>query len=333
MGEVKPVLVTGGGGFLGKAIVRRLIGQGLAVRSFSRRFYRQLDRWGVQQFPGDLADFHAVSLACEGVETVFHVAARPGVWGDYDSFYRPNVLGTNHVIAACQKQAVSRLIYTSSPSVIFDGSDMEGVDESAPYPTHYPAHYPQTKALAEQAVRRASNGLKTIILRPHLIWGPGDNHLVPRILARAHQLRRIGKGNKRVDTLYIDNAAQAHILAWQQLKAHPKLSGRIYFISQDDPIGLWEMVNAILKAGGKPPVTRRIPHWLARGLGAMAEAVYGLMKWEREPPLTRFVADEMATAHWFDISAAKQELGYQPTVSIAEGLKRLQGELEAKDAP
>ncbi len=328
MGQVKPVLVTGGGGFLGKAIVRRLIEQGLPVRSFSRGFYPQLERWGVRQFAGDLADFHAVSHACEGVETVFHVAARPGVWGDYEQFYQTNVLGTSHVIAACQKHKVSQLIYTSSPSVIFDGSDMEGVDESVPYPPRYHAHYPRTKALAEQAVRNAANGLKTIILRPHLIWGPGDNHLVPRILARAHRLMQIGKGDKQVDTLYIDNAAQAHILAWQQLKAQPGLSGRIYFISQDDPIRLWEMVNAILKAGGKPPVTRRIPHWLARGLGGMAEAVYGLMKWESEPPLTRFMADEMATAHWFDISAAKKELGYQPTVSIAEGLERLRAWLE-----
>ena len=238
------VLVTGGGGFLGGAIVRMLLRQGTTVRSFSRKRYPELDRLGVHQLQGDLTDARAVAAACEGAEAVYHVAARPGVWGSYASFHGPNVIGTENIIQGCFKCGVKRLIYTSSPSAVFDGKDMEGVDESVPYPSRYHAHYPRTKAMAEKrVVAAARKGLPTIALRPHLIWGPGDNHLVPRILARAHRLRRVGHGRNKVDTIYVDNAAKAHLLADKKLKADPDLAGRVYFISQDAPIELWQMVD------------------------------------------------------------------------------------------
>ena len=188
-------LVTGGGGFLGAAIVRGLLARGTAVRSFSRQSYPALDALGVEQVQGDIADTAAVTAAARGCGVVFHVAAKPGIWGDYAGYHRTNVVGTSSVIAACRAAGVQRLIYTSSPSVVFDGRDMEGVDESVPYPAHYEAHYPRTKALAEQAVIAANDAqLATVSLRPHLIWGPGDNHLLPRMVARARagQLRRIG---------------------------------------------------------------------------------------------------------------------------------------------
>jgi nucleoside-diphosphate-sugar epimerase len=328
----RTVLVTGGGGFLGSAIVRRLIARGETVRSFSRIRYAQLDAWGVEQVQGDLDDLSAVTKACRNVEAVFHVAAKPGVWGTYQDFYRPNVLGTEHVIEACRQCGVQRLIYTSSPSVVFDGGNMAGVDESAPYPQSFHAHYPRTKATAERMVlRAAAEGLAVVALRPHLIWGPGDPHLAPRIIARAHRLRQVGDGSNKVDTIYVDNAAYAHVLAEECLATKPHLSGRVYFISQDQPIALWEMINLILAAGGKPPVTKTISPVAAYLAGALCEGLYGLLRLRREPPMTRFVAKELATSNWFNIQAAKTDLGYAPIVSTEEGLKRLAEWLQAKE--
>jgi nucleoside-diphosphate-sugar epimerase len=318
------VLVTGGGGFLGGAIVRRLVADGISVRSFSRAQYAELEALGVEQVQGDLTDAQAVGKACRDMESVFHVAAKPGVWGKYASCYGPNVIGTENIIRASRECGVQRLIYTSSPSVVFDGGDMEGVDESVPYPASYHAAYPHTKALAEHKVLTAAReGFPAVVLRPHLIWGPGDNHLVPRILARAHRLRRVGDGSNLVDTIYIDNAAWAHVLAEKQLRKHPDLNGRVYFISQDDPIPLWDLVDRILAAGGKPPVTRSISPGLALLAGTLCEAVYKVLPLSSEPPMTRFVARELATSHWFNIQAAKSDLGYKPLVSTAEGLRRL----------
>lgn len=318
-------LVTGGGGFLGGAIVRQLRGRRLRVRSFSRRRHAKLEDMEVEQVRGDIADPDAIREACQGVETVFHVAARPGVWGPYETYYRTNVTGTLNVIDACKKEGVSRLIHTSSPSVIFNGGHMEGVNESAPYPDAFHAPYPETKAMAEKHVSRAaSEGLPSVILRPHLIWGPEDNHLVPRILARGKRLARIGTGDNLVDTVFIDNAAEAHLLAADRLAEDPLIAGRIYFISQGDPIPLWEMVDAILAAGGQPPVRRKMSHKTARRIGALLECVYTIFNIKSEPPMTRFIADELATAHWFDISSARRDLGYEPRVATAEGLRRLE---------
>lgn len=318
------ILVTGGGGFLGGAIVKRLVSEGESVRSFSRRFYAALKHMGVEQIQGDLADLNAVTAACQDVEAVFHVAARPGVWGTYASFYEPNVVGTENVIHACKNCGVQRLIYTSSPSVVFDGCDMEGVDETIAYPETFHAFYPETKAIAEQRVlASAKNDLPAMAIRPHLIWGPGDNHLVPRILQRAHRIRQVGDGSNKVDTIYVDNAAYVHVLAERQLKRNPALSGRVYFVSQDEPIPLWEMINHILAAGGKPPVTRTISPTMAFLAGSICEGIYKFCHLKGEPPMTRFVAKELATAHWFNIQAAKTDLGYKPIVSTEEGLRRL----------
>ncbi len=319
------VLVTGGGGFLGGAIVKQLVDRGKDVRSFSRNFYPELAQLGVEQIQGDIVDKTAVEQACKGVELVFHVAAKPGVWGNYADYYPTNVMGTQHVIDACKKHGVLRLVFTSSPSVVFDGTDMEGVDESVPYPEKFHAHYPKTKAMAEQLVIKAADkDLMTITLRPHLIWGPKDNHLVPRIIERAGRLVRVGSGKNLVDTIYIDNAAEAHVLAADRLKENPGLSGKVYFISQDNPVPLWDMVNDILKTAGHPPVKRAIPRKIAWLMGALFEVVFKMFRIRGEPQMTRFLADELATAHWFDIRAARKDLGYAPTVSIKEGLSRLE---------
>ncbi len=327
--KIPTALVTGGGGFLGHAVVRRLLAEGAQVRSFSRHFHPALNRTGVEQYQGDISDFGAVAAACKDIDTVYHVAAKTGVWGRDSDYYETNVIGTQNIIAACKAVGTAALVYTSSPSVVFNGSDMEGVDESVPYPVRYRSPYPRTKALAEQAVVRASSeGVRTIILRPHLIWGPGDNHLVPRIIERARRLRRIGDGRNLVDTVYIDNAAEAHLLAAVALKSRPELSGRIYFISQGEPIPLWDMVNAILKAGGHKPVQKSISLNKAMVIGTVLEWVHRTLRLNGEPQMTRFVAEELASAHWFDIGAACKDLGYRPKVSTTVGLQRLKEWLE-----
>lgn len=327
--------VTGGGGFLGGVIVRMLRERGDAVVSYSRGVYPELERLGVEQRCGDLADRDAVVRAAQGCDIVFHVAAMAGVWGAYADYYRANVAGTESVIAACRENGISRLVYTSSPSVVFDGRDLEGGVESLPYPHRFEAHYPATKALAEQLVLGANGpDLATVALRPHLIWGPGDNHLVPRIIARgrAGKLRRIGKKDCLVDTVYVDNAAAAHLQAAGRLFPGSTVAGKAYFISNGEPVPLWEMVDRILAAGGMPPVKGSISPQAARLIGAVCEKVWGLLRLSGEPPMTRFVANELSTAHWFDISAAKCDLGYFPEVSIDEGLKRL-GEWLRKGTP
>lgn len=349
--SIRTILVTGGGGFLGKAIVRLLIERGDRVISFSRDHYSELEALGVKQVRGDISNPAAVENAVKGVDTVYHLAAKAGVWGDYKDYYRINTEGTRHVIAACESCGVSRLIYTSSPSVVFDGGDMKGVDETVPYPATYHAAYPETKALGEQAVRQAGgrsqmatgrwqgaekrwqgtwDGLKTIILRPHLIWGPGDNHLVPRILTRAKRLRRIGDGKNMVDVTYIDNAAKAHLLAEEALIRQPELSGNVYFISQGKPVSLWKMIDDILQAGGLSPVNRSISPEAAFRIGAVLEWFYKAFALKGEPQMTRFVARELSTSHWFDISAAKRDIGYVPEISTEEGLRHLAAYLKAR---
>jgi nucleoside-diphosphate-sugar epimerase len=327
------VLVTGGGGFLGKAIVKLLLARGDQVRSFSRSCYPELEALGVEHCSGELSDPDAVKRAAEGCDIVFHVAAKAGVWGPYEEFYRANVLGTKNVLAACQHHQLQRLVYTSSPSVVFDGTDMEGVDESVPYPEHFEAFYPQTKAEAEQLVLKANDDqLATVALRPHLIWGPEDNHLVPRILERGAKgaLRRIGTRECLVDTIYIDNAAQAHLQAAEQLDINSPVAGKAYFLSQGEPLPVWDVVNRILAAGDLPPVTRSISPELAYKVGGLLEKVYTLLHLKGEPRMTRFVAKELSTAHWFDLSAAKRDFGYQPQVSFDEGMQRLRSWLETR---
>ena len=319
-------LVTGGGGFLGGAVVRLLRQRGRDVRSLTRSAYPWLDEFGVEQCYGDLADPAAVEKAVAGVDMVYHVAAKAGVWGRYADFYATNVTGTENVLAACKRHGVRRLVYTSTPSVVHGGGDLEGADESVPYPKHFEAYYPETKAKAEQAVL-AANGpdLATVALRPHLIWGPGDPHLVPRLLARAREgkLRRIGSRPVKVDVTYIDNAADAHVLAGEKLTAGAACAGKAYFVSNGEPVELWAFVDRILAAAGLPPVSRTVSVWKAKLAGRVLEWVYRALRLPGEPPMTRFVASQMSTSHWYDISAARRDLGYEPRVSVEEGLRRL----------
>lgn len=319
-------LVTGGGGFLGRAIVKRLLERGDSVRVLGRCDYPDLERMGAQCVKGDIADATIVQTACAGMEVVFHAAAKVGLWGRYGEYYKANVEGTRHLLRACQDEGVSRLVFTGSPSVVFDGREVEGWDERAPYARRYDSHYSHTKAVAEEMVLAANGrGLATVSLRPHLIWGPGDNHIVPRLIAQAKagRLRRIGRDDKLVDTTYIDDAAEAHLLAANRLLVSPSIGGRVYFISSGEPWPQWRIINGILAAAGVPPVERSMPKPLAHAAAFACEAAWRLLGREDEPPLTRFVVRNLTTAHWFDISAARRDLGYAPKVSIEEGLWRL----------
>jgi nucleoside-diphosphate-sugar epimerase len=317
------ILVTGGGGFVGGYIVERLLARGYAVRSIGRSPQPELVAKGVEVVCGDLTDATAVSAACEGVDTVFHVAARAGVWGSWESFYRPNVIGTRNVLSACRKWQVKRLVYTSTPSVVFNGDSIRGGDESLPYGKNWLCHYAETKALAEQeALAANSEKLQVVALRPHLIFGPGDPHLLPRVVesVKVGRLRIVGDGSAKVDVSYVGNVADAHLDAFDALE-RGKGAGQAYFISQGEPVDLWPWLNSILEGLGQPPLTQKIPLPLAYGIGALCEGAWKVLRRRTDPPITRFVAVELAKDHYFDINKAQHELGYRPRVPMNEALK------------
>jgi len=320
------ILVTGGGGFLGQAICKQLATAGHNVIAFNRNRYPALDEAGVGQCIGDVANLDSVLAATKDVDAVVHSAGKVGAWGKLEDYYEANVRGTDNVLAACDMHEIRKLVFTSSPSVVQNGSDLEGVDESTPYSNHYLSAYQQTKALAEQRVL-AANGAKlaTVALRPHFIWGPGDPNLLPRILkqARSGRLRLIGRENKKIDSTYVDNAAEAHVLALDKLDIGAPIAGKKYFISQGEPVTHEWLINAWLRADGFPAEARRMPLGLAKFLGAACENIYSALGIKSEPPLTHFLVEQLSTSHWFNINAARNELGYAPKVSMQEGLVRL----------
>jgi nucleoside-diphosphate-sugar epimerase len=329
-----PALVTGGTGFLGRAIVGRLLAQGRTVSVLARSAAPDLEARGVRLVRAGIEDAQAVAEACRGADTVFHVAARVGVWGPYDEFFRANVLGTRAVLAGCVAQGVRRLVYTSTPSVVYNGRDLAGADESLPLTKDCPSPYPLTKALAEAEVLAANAAsLRTVALRPHLIWGPGDPHLVPRILARARagRLRIVGDGKNRVDMVHVENAADAHLAAESALsRGVSGAEGRAYFITNGEPVVLWDWINGLLLALGEKLVTRTLSLGAASAVGLACEAAWTLLRLGGEPPMTRFIAAELAKDHWFDITAARRDLGYVPRVGMAEGTAALATLLRAE---
>lgn len=326
------ILVTGGSGFLGGAVVRRLVARGEAVRSLQRRDTPALRDLGVDLVQADLADRDAVVAAARGCDAVIHVAAKTGVWGPYADYHRANVLGTRNVLDACAANGIQRLVHTSTPSVIHSGGDVEGIDESAPLATHFETAYPATKAAAETLVQ-AANGpqLGTIILRPHLIWGPNDPQLTARVLerGRAGRLRLVGGGLKQIDSLYIDNAVDAHLLALDRVVPGARCAGKAYFITQGEPMPQRDLINGILRAGGLPPCEKSLSPGTAYAAGFIMEFIWRLLRRQDEPLMTRFVAKQLATAHWYDISAAKRDLGYSALISVAEGLRMLETSLRS----
>lgn len=319
------VLVTGGGGFLGQAVVRGLLERGHEIRVLNRSEYPALETLGVDCRRGDLADAEAVRSACSGCDAVVHVGAKAGPGLYWPDFERANVKGTRNVLAACRVEGVGMVVYTSSPSVAHSGGDIEGGDESLPYPSHFPAPYPATKAEAERLVLAANgSAIRTVALRPHLIWGPGDNHLLPRLVERNRTGRlRLPAPDKLIDTVYIDNAAEAHLLALDDLAGPARSAGKPYFISNGEPLPVAEIMRRLLEAVGETPRIRHVPLALARAAAAVVEPFWRGLRLKSDPPISRFMVEQLSTAHWFDIGAAARDLGYRPSVSIEAGLERL----------
>lgn len=327
-------LVTGAGGFLGRYIAEALLARGDQVRGYARGEYSELAELGVEMVRGDIRDAKALAAACRNIDCVFHVAARPGIDMNSLSFDEVNRRGTLNVVTGCHAAGVQRLVYTSSPSVVFAGRDQCGIDESTPYDfdwmQKHRAFYSLTKAQAEQAVLAAnSDSLRTCALRPHLIWGPRDGHLIPRLIARARagRLRRVGDGANRVDITLVENAAAAHLLAADALGAPiaeaASPAGKAYFLSQGEPVNCWEWIDEVLALVDLSPVTKSISLVAACRIGRICESAWRSLRLSGEPPMTRFLASQLATSHWFDISAAQRDLGYLPRESTAVGMRRL----------
>jgi nucleoside-diphosphate-sugar epimerase len=344
-------LVTGAGGFVGKALCLRLLAEGHQVCGLARGKYPDLERAGVRMYQIDLSQVATspantkqpdapLAQALEGVQAVFHVAAKVEMWGHYQDFFAANVLGTRRLLQQARASGVRQFIFTSSPSVVAGTGDLIGVDESQAYPERHLAYYPQTKALAEREVLQAqTHDFATIALRPHLIFGPGDSHLVPTILEKADRghLAQIGDGTNLTDVCFIDDCVQAHLDAWRALERNPAVGAKAYFISQGEPIKLWQWINQILECSGRPALSRKVPTRLAytlatafEGFAIIRQSLGGAV---RQPRLTRFLVHEMASSHYFNISAARTALGYSPRYTIAQAMQRTFSAQAAESSP
>jgi 2-alkyl-3-oxoalkanoate reductase len=323
---MKKVLVTGGGGFVGAAIVRELRVRGTDCYVVGRNHYPEIEKLGAVCIQGDIRNRDFLTECSKGVDTIFHVASLAGIWGDWNDYFSINVLGTENVLYACEKNSIARLIYTSTPSVVFNREDICYGDEALPYPDTHLCHYAHTKALAEKMVLNAGkNSFSTCAIRPHLVWGPGDPHLIPRLLERGRkrQLKIVGGGKNLVDISYVDNVAHAHLLAADNLTGPGTAAGKAYFISQGSPVNLWQWINELFQKTGIPPVNRKIPFFIAYGMGGMLEKIHRSLAPDKEPRMTRFLAEQLAKSHYFSIAQAKKYLGYTPLISTEEGMRRL----------
>ena len=320
------VLVTGGGGFLGSAICRQLLARGDQVIAYQRSPADELGNLGARVVQGDITDAGLLNAASKGVDAIIHTAAKAGLSVNYNDYFGPNVTGTENVLGACHTNGIRKLVFTSSPSVTHSDGDIEGGTESLPYAETYNSPYPETKALSEQQVMAANSPeLHTVSLRPHLIWGPGDSHLLPKLLERArHGKLKLPGPDKLIDTVYIDNAARAHLLALDKLETNPEIvGGKVYFISNDEPLSQSRVIGGLLEAAGVKVDIQAISPRLAIAAGTVLETGWKLFGIKSDPPLTRWSAEHLSTAHWYDISAAKRDLGYTAEISIAEGLELL----------
>jgi nucleoside-diphosphate-sugar epimerase len=344
-------LVTGAGGFLGRYIVEALLARGDRVRGLARSDYPELAALGVEMVRADIRDKKAVWKACEGVDCVIHTAALAGIGMHWREFWDTNMVGTEHVLTGCRNAGVDRLVFTSSPSVVYAGKDQCGINESAPYQFKWQEeqkyNYSLSKALAEMLVlgyhgtyedfetgKVGEIKLRSCALRPHLVWGPRDNHLIPRLIARAKsgKLRRVGKGTNLIDISYVENVADAHLLAADSLAdVNSPLVGKAYFLSQGEPVNCWQWIDEVLSLAGLPPVKKSIPASVAYAIGAAYEKAYRFFELRGEPRMTRFLAAQLSTSHWFDISAARRDFGYEPRVSTGEGMQRLGAWLQAQN--
>ncbi|MGY5883611.1 NAD-dependent epimerase/dehydratase family protein [Modestobacter lacusdianchii] len=313
------VLVTGASGMLGRATATALQARGDEVTVLQRRPAGLPCR----EVLGDVADPAAVAQATAGQDAVVHLAAKVDVTGPWAEYLRANVEGTRTLVAACREAGVGRLVHVSSPSVAHGGSALVGVGAGAADPAHARGHYARSKAMAErEALAADSADLAVLAVRPHLVWGPGDTQLVARIVerARAGRLPVIGSGAALIDTTYVDNAAAALVAA---VDACGPVHGEALVVSNGEPRPVAEVLARLCAAAGVPAPRRRVPFPVAWAAGAVVDGVWAATGRRDTPPLTRFLAEQLATAHWFDQRRTREALRWTPQVPLADGFARL----------
>jgi nucleoside-diphosphate-sugar epimerase len=313
-------LVTGATGFLGGALARRLHNMGWDVTAHGRNAVKldQLENEGIRVLQHDIKDKNAMIAACKDQEIVFHCAALPSPWGNFEAFYQANVIGTQNVIRGCEEHKVKRLVHVSTPSLYFGYTSRINVKETDTVPEPV-SNYAATKILAEQELDQAfANGLATIAIRPRAIFGPGDTVIFPRLIPRLQsgRLPILGDGENIVDLTYIENVVDALLLC---AESPAKTLGKKYNISNGEPIKIWKLVERICAELNMQPPKRKISYRTANAAASILEVIYTLIPTHPEPPLTRISVSMMANSTTLDITAAKQELGYQPKVSIEDG--------------
>lgn len=320
------VLVTGAGSALLGLVVRSLAARGESVRVLQRRRVEGLDEVGVVQYLGDIRDVDAVRAAVDGCDAVIHGAALVGVVGGYDEFASVNIDGTRNVIDAALASGVRRVVHISTPSVAHLGDSLVGEPAGvARTGRRHGEHYSETKAHGELlALAAAGSSFGVVALRPHLVWGPGDRQLVGRIIdrARSGRLPLIGGGTALVDTTYLDNAADAIIAGLDAVEPTSVVSGRAYVVANGEPRPIRDLLVGICRAAGLDPRPVNVAPAPARVVGGVVERVWPRVR-SSEPPLTRFVVDQLATAHWFDLRATHADLDWRPRIGLDEGLARL----------
>ncbi len=315
------ILVTGASGFIGGRFARFALEQGLAVRINGRRpeAVEHLVRRGAEFVQGDLADPELALALCDDVEAVVHCAGAVGVWGSYQHFYQANVEVTENMVEACLKRKVRRLVHLSSPSIYFDGRSHVDIREEQ-VPKRFSDHYGATKYLAEQKVFAAEEfGLEVIAFRPRFVTGAGDTSIFPRLIEmqRKGRLAIIGNGLNKVDFTSVHNLNE--VLLSGLLAAGPAL-GKVYNISNGQPVPLWDVVNYVLRRLDLPPVTRHVPFGIAHAAATLNETVCKLLPGRPEPSLFRLGVAVMARDFSLDISRARQYLEYDPTASVWSAL-------------
>ena len=324
MNMPQKILITGAGGFLGRYIVDLLLQKGHSVSGLGRNPHPDLINKGVTWHAIDLRDYKAVLEALKGHDAIIHCASKIAMWGDWQEFLDINVEGTKNLLNAAKNHGIKKFVYTSTPSVVFGRESIIGGDENLPYPDNSVSRYGRSKAIAEKEVIRANNDrFFTCALRPHLIFGPGDDHLVPRLVdaAKSGRLKIIGDGNNEVDVIAVQNAAVAHVQALEALGPNSPVNGQAYFIAQDKPVKLWQFTNTLLSFFNVPAITKKVPFGVAYIIGAICEFIAKLAAIKSDKlPMTRFVAMQLSKSHWFKHDKAVRDFGYRPILSTEEAL-------------
>ncbi|MDQ1743962.1 MAG: 2-alkyl-3-oxoalkanoate reductase [Pseudonocardiales bacterium] len=313
------VLLTGAGGMLGRATARALLAEGVALTVLQRR----PSGLGCREVLADVADPLAVRQAAAGQHAVLHLAAKVDVVGPWGEYERTNVGGTRAVIAACHDNRVPVLVHVSTPAVAHAGRALVGAGAGPADPSRARGHYARSKALAELlALGADSPELAVLAVRPHLVWGPGDTQLVAPVVHRAGtgRLPLIGSGAALVDTTYVDNAVDALLAA---LRRCPDVHGQALVVSNGEPRPVAEILSRVCRAAGVPGPRGRVPFPVANAAGAVIETVWTGLGRRSTPPLNRFLAEQLATAHWFDQRHTREVLRWRPRVSLADGFSRL----------